>query len=333
MKRDPLLDLTPIAATSVADVSRRLAAMRSSTAELDPVEAWSAFSLLQDDFEEMAGPLRRRLLETPLAWTDEEKESARWIHRCSNDFSVIGHRFSEAFVRQLGIEAERTRRITAQTLYFMGETVKWEVAVTPEPRHDFGKPNGLMRAAMASGQHRGAITLRYDGRDAPCTIESLYFRMGLLARFASGTLNCKQIEILDAWMWLWMPTLSGVSTPPPGNALRADLDTNDALRHGPRGGEGISLYLPQEPIERAYRLLVAEFQAGRIVPPWASLRVSASRSTWRSSTSCAVPCATRGAPPSPGPSATSATRPPRCWWGSPRSPRAPGPWPRPPRHP
>jgi hypothetical protein len=173
---------------------------------------------------------------------------------------------SDSFTRLLGIDADRTRAIIAHTLYFMGETVKWEVAVTPEPRHDFAKPHGLMRAAMAGNQHRVALDMRYDGRAASCTIESLYFRMLLLARFASGALNCKQIEILDAWMWLWMPALSGVTTPPAGNALRADLDTRDALRHGPRQGEGLSLYLPQDPIEKAYRSLLAEFQAGRIVP-------------------------------------------------------------------
>jgi hypothetical protein len=65
---------------------------------------------------------------------------------------------------------------------------------------------------------------------------------------------------------MWMPVLSGVSESPPGTALRADLDSASGLQQGPREGPGESLYLPQGPIEAAYRELVARFHAGQIVP-------------------------------------------------------------------
>ena len=148
----------------------------------------------------------------------------------------------------------------------MGETAKWDISVAPDAPHDLRKPHTLMRLALEGDHHQSPMRLRVDGRDANCTLESLYFRMLLLARFAGGTLNCKQIEIFDAWMWLWMPVLSGVRAPPAGAALRADLDSSRGLRRGPRDGDGPCLYLPQDPLDAAYRALVAEFHAGRIVP-------------------------------------------------------------------
>jgi hypothetical protein len=105
-----------------------------------------------------------------------------------------------------------------------------------------------------------------EGRNRQCTLEALYFRVLLLARFSSGALNGKQIEILDAWMWLWTPALQGVAAPPGGTALRADLDSATGLQQGARADDGPCLYLPREPLEAAYRDVVAQFHAGRIVP-------------------------------------------------------------------
>jgi hypothetical protein len=110
------------------------------------------------------------------------------------------------------------------------------------------------------------MQMRNDGRSIECTLESLYFRALLLARFSSGALNMKQIEILDAWMWMWMPVLEGVEAAPSHSALRVDLDSRDGLRRGKRADAGPSLYLPSGPIEGTYRAIVREFQAGRMVP-------------------------------------------------------------------
>jgi hypothetical protein len=124
----------------------------------------------------------------------------------------------------------------------------------------------LMRLAMKSGEARIPMSLDVNGRRVDCTLESLYFRALLLARSASGALNARHMEIVDAWMWRWMPALSGVPSAPPGASLRADLDSMRGLLRGPREDEGPSLYLPQEPIEAAFRAIVAEFHAGRVVP-------------------------------------------------------------------
>ncbi len=267
MKTDPLLALTPISATEGdAELTRRLDALLTCASGMAPEEAWHQYATLHADFDLVADQVRRTLLTTPLDWTQEEKASARWLHDSCDTFAVLGHCLSQAFITRLGPRDDRVRLMMARTLFFMGETVRWEVVVAPDVAHDFRKPHLLMRGAMAADIHRMPCTMRVEGRPLPCTVESLYFRFLLLARFASGALNCKQIEILDAWMWLWVPVLAGVTAAPRGSALRVDLDSAEGLKRGPRDDEGPSLYLPQDPIQRAYRALVAEFHAGRIMP-------------------------------------------------------------------
>jgi hypothetical protein len=244
------------------DFGRRLADLESAR---DLTGATTHFLVLRNDFDAMAHPLRRSLLSSPLEWSEAEKTDARWLHRACDRLAALGCRISSALAGQLA-SGRDAREALAVTLLLMGETVKWDISAAPDAPHDLRKVHTLMHAAMREGQHREPQRLRLDGRDAPCTIESLYFRVLLLARFASGALNNKQIEILDAWMWLWMPVLSGSSSPPPGAALRADLDSSGGLQRGPRKDEGPSLYLPHGPIEEAYRTLLREFHAGQIMP-------------------------------------------------------------------
>jgi hypothetical protein len=218
------------------------------------------------EFDAMALPLRRALLGSPLAWTADERAIARWLHRTSDDFATLGYRLSADATTIRAIDKGEARAVVAATFLHMGETLKWDVSVAPDTPHDLGKLHRLMRAAMENGGHRDAIRVVTDGREFACTLESLYFRVLLVARFASGALNGKQVEILDAWMWMWMPVLSGVPDAPAGTALRADLDSASGLQQGPRVGPGLSLYLPHEPIEAAYRDVVARFHSGQIVP-------------------------------------------------------------------
>lgn len=248
-----------------ADLRLRLANLLALSH--DPAgPAGARFLALCAEFDVMALPLRRALLGSPLAWTEEERAVARWLHRTCDDFAAIGYRLSADAVARIDIDDGEARAVVSATLFHMGETLKWGVSVAPDSPHDLGKLHSLMRHAMEGGRHQNAMSRVVDGVEAECTIESLYFRVLLLARFSSGALNGKQIEILDAWMWMWMPVLSGVPDPPAGTALRADLDSVSGLQQGPRDGPGPSLYLDQGPIEAAYRDVVGQFHAGHIVP-------------------------------------------------------------------
>ena len=255
----------PVPAPDRAAFARRIAELRTQ-APSGSNYAVGLYGALEADFETLAREARHGLLGTSLAWSEDQRREAAWLRHASEDLAHLGYTLCEAQGPARGEGDARIRGLMARTLQHMGDTVKWAVAVTREVPHDFGKPNAIMRAAIAGAQHRIALRMRFDERERPCTIESLYFRMLLLARLSSGALNVKQMEILDAWMWLWMPALHGVEACPGEGALRVDLDSVEGLRIGRRPDAGASLYLPAAPIEEAYASIVREFHAGRMVP-------------------------------------------------------------------
>ena len=206
------------------------------------------------------------LFATTLAWTDLQASDARWIHETSKRLAAASQLVTEGLRREFGSEDLRTLQATALTLLALGESTKWEIVCGVLAPRDYRSLHGLMRQAIAAGRQRTPLQLESGGRPRACTLEALYFRALLLARFAGGNLSCMQIEILDEWLWMWTPVLQSMATPPAGAALRADLDSADGLRRGPRDDDGPALYLPQGPIHAAFRSLVAQFHAGRIVP-------------------------------------------------------------------
>ena len=238
--------------------------LRSKLAQLTVAapgpNADARYLTLCDEFEAIAHPLRRTLLLCPLAWTSEERREAQWLHETADDLAALGHRLA------VDAAARGARDVVANAFFYMGETVKWDVSVAPDSAHDMRKVHALMRLVIEHGLRSETLGMRFDGRVRECTLEALYFRVLLLARFSSGALNGKQIEILDAWMWMWMPVLAGVDEHPSGTVLRADLDSAIGLQQGPRASDGPSLYLPREPIEAAYYSVVTQFHAGCMVP-------------------------------------------------------------------
>jgi hypothetical protein len=229
-------------------------------------ETLEQFAGVDTDFLALSDNARNRLLGTALAWSDEDRREVAWLRHANDDLAIAGYALCDSLGKRHGNGDERTVSMMARTLLHMGNVVKWEVAVTREAPHDFGKPHAILRSAMAAGRHRDVVRIRLADRYLECTLEGLYFRALLLARFSSGALNMKQIEILDAWILMWMPALKGVPEAPSAAALRVDLDSRDGLRRGVRPDVGPSLYLPPGPIEEAYRAIIREFHAGRMVP-------------------------------------------------------------------
>lgn len=259
--------LTPIefGAESTETREERLSRLHASADRIGAVAAWAEFTLIHDDFEQWAPPVRTRLLFAQVAWSDEEARLAKDVHKECNQLARVAYRITQGLLRSGAGWDERLLLAVAKTLHLMAETVKWEVAVAPGDAHDYRKPHHLMREAMIAREHRRPIP---SGNSTPitgCTVEALYFRVLLLARFSGGALNARQIEILDTWMFQWMPSFASVADAPPGSALRADLDSAGGLRRGPRDDRGPSLYLPQGSIEKAYRAVLAQFHEGQIV--------------------------------------------------------------------
>lgn len=232
--------------------------------QADPVIA--RVDALEAIFEARIGPLRERLLDTPRAWGEDERDLAARMHDEHRSLARSVIDVAVGLAGTLGHYDERTRHATARALYHLGEGVKHGVFSGMPAALDYALLHRLMREAMRAGHHREKRRIPVEGRLTPCTVEFLYFRALLLARFSSGALNARQIDILDAWMWLWMPALTSVTSAPAGSALRADLDSSEGLRRGPRQDGASALYLPQAPIEEAYRSVLASFHDGHVVP-------------------------------------------------------------------
>lgn len=242
----------------------RLAELRGLAAR-PPVDADVRFAELEARFDALARENHGRLLESDFAWTQEERDAAAWLRHSTGELAALGQRIWEALVRDYPGHP-RMRHMMARTFLHLGNAYKWDGVVNDRAAREFRKMHAMMRSAITAGFHDRPIAVTHGGNEVECSIEALYFRALLLARFSSGTFGFKQLEILDAWMFLWKPVLTGTAVMPPGGAFRADLDSNQGLRPGVRTDDGPCLYLPVVPIQKAYAAIVAEFHAGRIVP-------------------------------------------------------------------
>ena len=248
-------------------IERRLSDIHALAAgDAYPDAGVAALTALHADVGHFVEASKVRLLATSLAWSDAQKGEARWIHDTNQRLAALCLQLSESLRRQVGSDDARTLQGIAFTLLYMGEAMKWEIAAGARAPRDYRALHGLIRHAIAAGRQLNPLRLRVGGRDRACTLESLYFRALLLARFASGNLTCTQIEILDEWLWMWAPILQGSPPPVTGSALRVDLDSAEGLRGGLREDGGPALYLAQAPIEAAFGSVVAQFHAGHIVP-------------------------------------------------------------------
>jgi hypothetical protein len=257
-------------------IELRLQELNAAAAHSTPEAACRVLAAVHVELGGAIEAVKCRLLATTLDWADEQKAEARWIYDSNRRFAALSLQITESLRRKSGTDDPQALEAIALTLLYMGESMKWEIVTGAQVPRDYRALHALMRHLVAAGRQHSPVRLEVGGRSRACTLESLYFRALLLARYASGILSCAQIEIFDEWMWMWAPVLRGVAAPPAGSALRADLDSSDGLRRGPREGEGMALYLPQAPIEAAFQSLIENFHAGRIVPEegvTASLRI------------------------------------------------------------
>ena len=150
----------PVPAADRAAFARRIAELRTQ-APSGSNYAVGLYGALEADFETLAHDARHGLLGTSLAWSEEQRREAAWLRHASEDLAHLGYTLCEAQGPARGEGDARIRGLMARTLQHMGDTVKWAVAVTREVPHDFGKPNAIMRAAIAGAQHRIALRMRF----------------------------------------------------------------------------------------------------------------------------------------------------------------------------
>jgi len=202
------------------------------------------------------------LLATPLAWDDTSDALAGWIARQHQALAALGARRVESMRREAG-PAELVERTAAAALFHAGEALKWGSC---GERPDYRVLHDLILLSLPQDRHRVARACIADGRRRETTLEALYFRALLLDRFAAGNLPRAQLELLDAWLWEWMPALRGERDAPRGPALRVDLERNAGLRDGPAADPGATLHLALAPLEARRAAIVEGLHVGRLTP-------------------------------------------------------------------
>jgi hypothetical protein len=206
--------------------------------------------------------IKRDLIASALCWSDENRDLIAWIHRQHAAATQLSLRTLE-LVRAADRDGTLALSLSAAAFLHWGETVKWALA---RERPDYRALHDLFTSLGIAGRHRESVRCTVDGRRREACVEGLYFRALLLDRFNSGSLTHAQLEILDAWLWEWMDDLRGERRACDGPALRVDIDMDAGLRDGLRNGDGASLYLPLDRLERRRRAIVRALHCGRLVP-------------------------------------------------------------------
>lgn len=245
--------------------ARRFEQLSEACAAGSATAAFEKLGSLHADADRFIEGLKRDLFRAPLAWNDEQQAAVRWIALQHHRFARNARRVADVLARDAGAGPSQKALATAFALHHLAEAMKCEMADNPRGAQHFSALNALMKAAIASGFERMPISLQVQGEEDRCTVESLFFRALLLAR-SGGVLSHEQVEILDAWFWLWMPALHGETQKPEGASMRVDLESTRGLSRTPDGAARSALYLPLPPLERGFRAIVEQFQDGVIVP-------------------------------------------------------------------
>lgn len=212
-----------------ADFERARRALQSALPQMDAAQAQGALAELAGALDSGVARIKRDLLGSSLCWNEDNQRLAAWIQEQNRRLADMGAELALAPARRPG--GEPALRLAALALLQRGEALKWLQGRT---RRDHAPLHALYTMMREAGGHRTPVTVVTEGRGRAATIEGLYLRALLLDRFASGNLTRAQLEVLDAWLWEWMPRLAGRDAPPEGATLRADLDANAGLREGAR---------------------------------------------------------------------------------------------------
>jgi len=245
-----------------AEYERARRALKSELPGLTQDEAASRLGQLAATLDQGVARIKGELLATSLCWNEDHQALVGWLCAEHEHLFSMAHGLAQA--RPAACDDEvLTLRVPAAALYHWGEAVKWS---TRRERQDYQPLHAVMSAALRHGSQRQPVRMVADGRGRTVTLEALYFRALLLDRFAGGSLTRPQLEILDAWLWEWVPALNARREAPDARCFRADLDSNTGLREGAAAEGANALYLPLQPLIGRRRDVIAHLHQGRLVP-------------------------------------------------------------------
>ncbi len=220
-------------ANKYAPHERALRAWDEKGGDGDAAVAEAIFARFRGQVDADVQAVRQRVFEAGLVSRAAEAAACRWIAAQHRRLARGASRVASAFARAAPT-GDGTLRMLLLTLNYQGESTK---SPFMQARFHAGL-NATMVQALATGRWKESATLEIDGVKVHCCASSLFFRAALLARFAGGGLSVRQMEIFDAWLWIWSTHLHGSLEPPGEGAWRVDLDSSEGLQARDPYGRG-----------------------------------------------------------------------------------------------
>ncbi|MBL8517187.1 MAG: hypothetical protein JNM76_09475 [Betaproteobacteria bacterium] len=251
--RSLVLELTQVAARPADDAMGE--ALARLAAQFDEALAEQASQLL--------GQIVLEAADTTRDWEDHVRASA--------DFAAVARQVAQKVMacRELA-NAERAVA-GAWGLAATGNAIRARLmAQRPPAASTFAELGSLLQPGLSQGLSEQVVRLVVGGDWKEATLESLFLRAHLLMRLAGGCLSNRQVQILDDWLWAWMPAL----------CLRRSIDEDTtALYLDPARAQGLDICGPDRPaaaraplyfttraLARQVDHAVDWFQQGRIFP-------------------------------------------------------------------
>jgi hypothetical protein len=233
----------------------RLHAEAETCVRSDPGNAEARLCTLSAALYASSAAARRAMSQHSPGGEEEQRSLCGWLGERHD--ALAGTCLDAA--RALAPSGAPVRRVVAIGLFHWAEAVKWSAWREPG---DYARLHALF--ALVPDACARVAGVPKEGA-APVTVESLFLRALLLARFAAGALRRPQAEILDDWLRGWADALPAERAWPGSAALRVDLDGEAGLCEGRRADDGPALYVRVDRLERCREQALRALREGNLM--------------------------------------------------------------------
>lgn len=253
--------------------SERLAALSRGLETKAPDALADACRDARGEFSVAVALAKADLLGNPLQWEPEDRALALWIAGCYLDFARIGARAAERLAPTVSTddpEGElRLHEGIAAALVSRGHAQKWHAIAGETARAvSLARIHGLFRLAERRGFARATVDLLHENVHHGMTVEGLYLRVLLLDFLFAGNLSRQQVEVLDAWLWVWTAEYRLTSQPEKGDlGLWVDVQAEGGVRNSFMPPAGLDVrFVVAGHMDEQIEEVIGGFHAGHIFP-------------------------------------------------------------------
>ena len=223
-------------------IDRILEKLRSETALCsDPWAQVNVYMAVDAAVDAAIRETKDRVLASAIAWGGEGQDLAQGAAHTTRTLGNIGLFLSEACeaMREDDSQDERLKQVILAALANYASSIRWSVmlrnrgATTP-----FAAIHALYRRAESLGIALAAGRIVRDGIVRNLNAESHYLRGLLLPVLCHESLDPQQVEIVDNWLWEWLPEY---------RLTRQMLSSSPRLWVDLQGSAGVSLrqFMPE----------------------------------------------------------------------------------------